>query len=364
LFVSSPESYDRLSRMTKQPPTPPPDSVREQAVHWFVRLHSGLATDDDRRAFEAWLATGPGHRREFEQVSRMWTALDDTQPLLETEIAKAEDLWASHGTAPEPASTWSWWPVRQTAAVGAALSLVLLTTWWWTGLPDTIRYETAKGAQQQVRLADGSTVLLNTGTQLTVQISRSERIITLERGEAWFTVEHERRPFTVQAANGSIRDIGTQFLVNKAAGVVNVSVWEGSVEVGVRPTIQSSSASAPVILQAGQQISYDADGRIAHASAFDRDSLGSWREGTLVFRSQPLEQVLAEVARYRSEEIRLLDPALATFPVSGVFHVRDLDRFIQTLQESLPVRVHRVHGTLIVIEPAPALPNPPVSSHR
>ncbi|WP_155970151.1 FecR family protein [Nitrospira japonica] len=364
MFVSSPESYDHLSRMTEQPPTPPPDSVREHAVHWFVRLHSGLATDDDRRAFDAWLAIRQDHRREFEQISRMWTTLDDTQPLLEAEIAKAEDLWKRHDSAPGTTSTWSWWSVRQTAAVGAALSLVLLTTWWWTGLPDTIRYETAKGAQQQVRLADGSTVLLNTDTQLTVQISRSERIITLDRGEAWFTVEHERRPFTVQAGNGSIRDIGTQFLVNKAADAVNVSVWEGSVEVGIRPTGESSSAAAPVILQAGQQTSYGTDGSIAHASAFDRDSLGSWREGTLIFRSQALERVLAEVARYRSEEIRLLHPALASIPVSGVFHIRDLDRFIQTLQDSLPVRAHRVHGTLIVIEPAPVSSNPSVLSHR
>jgi len=350
--------------MTEPSPTPPPDSVREQAVHWIVRLHSGLATDDDRRAFDAWLASGPEHRREFEHVSRMWTALDDTQSLLQAEIAKAEDLWASHGTAPESVSKWSWWSVRQMAAVGAALSLVLITAWWWTGLPDTIRYETAKGAQQQVRLADGSKVLLNTDTQLTVQISRSERVITLNRGEAWFTVEHERRPFTVQAANGSIRDIGTQFLVNKAAGAVNVSVWEGSVEVDVRAAAKSSTASPPVILHAGQQTSYHADGRMSDAIAFDRDSLGSWREGKLIFRSQPLEQVLAEVARYRSEEIRLLDPALAAFPVSGVFHVKDLDRFMQTLQDALPVRVHRVHGGLIVIESAPVSSNPPALSHR
>jgi transmembrane sensor len=202
--------------MTKQTSTPPPGSLREQAVHWIVRLHSGIATHDDRRAFDMWLASSPEHRREYEHVSRMWAALEDTQSLLQTEIDKAEELWTHYDTHRRLASTWSWWSAGQTAAVGTAVILVLATVWWWTGLPQTIGYETAKGAQQRVLLADGSTVMLNTDTKLTVQYSRRERVVTLDRGEAWFTVEHDlRRPFTVQAANGSIRDIGTQFLVNK-----------------------------------------------------------------------------------------------------------------------------------------------------
>lgn len=334
-------------------------------MHWIVRLHSGIATHDDRRAFDTWLASGPEHRREYEQVSRMWAALDDTQSLLQTEIDKAEELWTGYDTHRRLASTWSWWSAGQTAAVGTAVILVLATVWWWTGLPQTIGYETAKGSQQRVLLADGSTVMLNTDTKLTVQYSRAERVVTMERGEAWFTVEHDlRRPFTVQAANGSIRDIGTQFLVNKLTGAVRVSVWEGVAEVEVPASSGPVSRSRPVTLHAGQQISYDADGRMSGMVAFDRDSLGSWRDGKLIFRSLPLEQVLAEVSRYRSEEIRLLDPALAAFPVSGVFHVKDLDRFMQTLQDALPVRVHRVHGSLIVIEPAPVSLNPSALSHR
>lgn len=76
--------------------------------------------------------------------------------------------------------------------------LLLVTGWWWTGLPEIMLYETAKGAQQQIVLADGSTVTLNTDTKLTVEFSRRERSIRLDQGEAWFTISHDkRRPFTV-----------------------------------------------------------------------------------------------------------------------------------------------------------------------
>lgn len=232
--------------------------------------------------------------------------------------------------------------------------LLLVTGWWWTGLPEIMLYETAKGAQQQIVLADGSTVTLNTDTKLTVEFSRRERSIRLDQGEAWFTVSHdERRPFTVQAANGTIRDIGTQFIVTKSAQGVQVSVWEGIVEIRVHASDGLGSTSRPLTLHSGRQISYGADGLLSSIVAFDRNSVGSWREGKLIFRSQPLKQVLAEVARYRTEDIRLVDPSLEAFPVSGVVRLQDLGAFLQTLQDALPVRVQRVHDQLITVDRAP-----------
>jgi transmembrane sensor len=337
--------------MTEHIPTPVPGSAREQAVRWIVRLQSGAVTGDDRRAFDAWLAAQPEHRSEFEQVSKMWTTLDDARSLLSEEIDKSEVLWAHHAAHRQSASRWLWW--TRAATVGSVLALLLATAWWWTGLPETVLYETAKGAPRQETLADGSIVTLNTDTKLTVQMSRAERLIRLERGEAWFTVSHdERRPFTVQAANGRIRDIGTQFIVTKSALDVQVSVWEGLVEVDAHAT--DGAPSHPVTLHGGQQLSYGTDGRLSGVVAFDQSTVGSWREGKLIFRSQPLKQVLAEVARYGTEDIRLLDPSLDAFPVSGVFNIQDIEQAMHTLQASLPIRVRRVHDHLIIVERAPA----------
>ncbi|MDN5941643.1 MAG: FecR family protein [Nitrospira sp.] len=341
--------------MTQQNPTAPSGSLREQAVRWIVRLHSGSATSDDRREFDTWLASSPEHRREFDAVSRMWGVLDDAQPLLQSEIQKAEDLWADHDASRRPASRWSWWRWGQAATAATALLLLLVTGWWWTGLPETILYETAKGAQRQVTLADGSTVSLNTDTRLAVEFSRHERSIRLERGEAWFTVSRdEKRPFSVQVANGTVRDIGTQFIVNKSSNDVRVSVWEGVVEVDAHASDAPGLASQPVRLHSGQQLSYGADGLMSEIEAFDRNRAGSWKEGKLVFRSQPLKQVLAEIARYRTEDIRLLDPSLEEFPVSGVFNIQDLDHVVETLQASLPISARLVRDNLILIERVPA----------
>lgn len=351
--------------MTQQHTASASDSLRDQAIRWIVRLRSGAATSGDRRDFDAWLASNPEHRREFDEVSRMWAVLDNAQPLLQSEIQKAEDLWADHDASRRPASRWSWGRCGQGATVGMALLLLLVTAWWWTGLPEPILYETAKGARQQIILADGSTLTLNTDTKLTVQYARHERLIRLHRGEAWFTVRHdERRPFTVQVANGTIRDIGTEFVVNKSADGVRVSVWEGIVEVGVLGERGGARIAHPALLHAGQEVSYGADSHMSAIGAFDRNQLGSWREGKLVFRAQPLKQVLAEIARYRPEEIRLLDARLEEFPVSGVFNIGDIDQAMQVLQDALPVRAQRVRDNLIIVERASVSSTTPAMSHR
>jgi transmembrane sensor len=96
---------------------------------------------------------------------------------------------------------------------------------------------------------------------------------------------------------------------------------------------------------------------------FNQERVGSWKEGKLVFRSYPLKQALVEIARYRPEELRLLDPTLTECPVSGVFNIQGLDHAIDTLQAALPIRAQRVRDDLIYIERALAL-SPASMSHR
>ena len=50
-----------------------------------------------------------------------------------------------------------------------------------------------------MRLADGTTVLLNTATQLEVAFTEDERLVRLAKGQALFDVQPGEVPFTVEA---------------------------------------------------------------------------------------------------------------------------------------------------------------------
>jgi transmembrane sensor len=338
-------------------PTGPP--ARQQAIRWMVRLRSGNATPCEQDEFVAWLAENPAHRHEFEQLSIMWRTLDAAKPLFETELNRVEAGYQSDPTTRRmhhrPQAAW-WLPT----AGALAACFILAATWWLVLTPETVRYQTAKGEQRQVNLADGSSVFLNTASEIVAQFSDSERLVVLDHGEAWFAVRHdETRPFRVQAANGAVQDIGTQFIVNKSAEKVLVSVLEGTVEVRVVASPGSLRAAKPAVLHDDEQIWYDADGRLSSIGSFNRSMIGAWREGKLIFQSQPLEQVLAEIARYRPEEIRVIDPGLKGTPVSGVFNIHDIRSFVQALQDALPIQATWVNPQLVIVERAPVAATPP-----
>lgn len=341
--------------------------VRDQAVRWKVRLQSGDATSIDHDQLDAWLAEHPTHRQEFERLSNMWNTLDRTKPLLEVELGEAEALWEQDHSNLVPASRLPLWQWSRLPVPASALAVFLLvTSWWWLAQPPAaILYQTTKGEQREVALADGSLVMLNTETKIAVQFSNKTRSVLLDQGEAWFTVTHDqRRPFRVQVANGAIRDIGTQFIVNKSAQKVQVSVLEGIVEVGLIASGESSGTPRPTILHQGEQVWYGTDGHLSEIGPFNRTTVGAWKEGKLIFQAQPLEEVLMEVARYRSEEIRLLDPSLPGIPVSGSFNIKNLESFAQALEDALPIHTTRVTPQLVIVERAPASPKKSKTSTR
>ena len=347
-------------------PNPPSDSSspREQAIRWMIRLHSGEATDADRGQLDAWLAAHPTHLQEFKQLTTMWNTLDRTKPLLEMELQEAVAVYRSGSTSVRrPYFLRAGWLPAATGVL--AILLIFLATWWLTLSPKTIHYHTAKGEQRQVVLEDGSLVILNTASELITQFSDNERVVMLDHGEAWFEVRHdERRPFRVQVANGAVEDLGTEFIVNKSSEKVVISVLEGIVEVRVLAAGTSPTAARPATLHHGEQVWYGADGRLSAIGSFNRSTVGAWRDGKLIFQAQPLEHVLIEMGRYRSEEIRVLDPDLKNIPVSGVFNIRDLQSFVQALQDALPLQATWVNPQLVIVERKPAAAIRPTVSTR
>lgn len=320
----------------------------DEALRWFVRLHSGDCTGPDRRAFNEWLASRETHRLEYQRVVSLWTDMDGLkrEPFPELDHARLS------GRSVAMARLYA------SGVMAAILTALIVGAWWWTTLRVVAtEYRTAKGEQRTVVLPDGSTIAMNTDTALSVQLSGSRRTVVLREGEALFTVAHDAgAPFEVLAGGGRARDIGTQFAVHKQAGRVDVSVLEGLVEVeahaGRKPDGRSSASSDRRVLAKGEGLWYTDDGRLGAIEPVDANIVMAWVHGKLIFESRPLAGVLREISRYRAGEIRLIDENLGALNVSGVFDVHDLEGFFRALEKTLPVKVTRVNGQLAIVEAA------------
>ena len=121
--------------------------------------------------------------------------------------------------------------------------------------------ETAVGEQRTVTLPDGSSVELNTASQVAIRYTARTRAVQLTRGEAHFTVASDRsRPFSVHAAGRVVTAVGTAFTVQLRRDAVEVTVAEGRVRLAESQAatsgIESIEPDIPLpALEAGQSAS-------------------------------------------------------------------------------------------------------------
>jgi transmembrane sensor len=196
-------------------------------------------------------------------------------------------------------------------------------------------YATGKGERQRITLADGSIVDLNAESQLRVSFASSERRVVLGEGEAIFDVTHDaRRPFKVEATGRVVRVVGTQFDVRNRQGQLTVTVASGRVQV--RP-IAAAATGRAFLLTPGQRLEIDRTGA-EELIQVDPQEAFSWRSGRLVYRGQPLSEVVADLNRQFPKQIDIDDPELGRMPITGVIVLDEQQAVLTRLSLMLPIR--------------------------
>jgi transmembrane sensor len=228
----------------------------------------------------------------------------------------------------------SWIAAAAALAACAAVAAFVAPRLIGGGQPEPVVYATAPGETRTVALADGSRIVLNSGTRLSVALTNQRRSVTLDRGEAAFAVAHDpARPFVVAAADRQIRDIGTEFNVLRTDGRLTVTVRQGVVAVDPAPQAQGETMQ----LTAGQQLVH-AEGQAASTiAAVDPEHAFAWRAGRLVYQDRPLGEVAADLGRYFQRPIHV-DAAIVSMRFTGVLFIDDQEAMVRRLEKFLPIR--------------------------
>ena len=175
--------------------------------------------------------------------------------------------------------------------------------------------------------------------------SRDARRVTLDQGQAVFDVAHApRRPFTTAAGDRTVRVVGTQFDVRRLGGKLSVTVARGAVEV--RPA--EGAAGRAFRLHPGQRLDHQEGAAVARIAPAEAEEVLGWRRGRLVYREQPLSDVVADLNQQFATPIRIEDPALASTPISGVLVLDDQSAVIQRLALLVPIRAVRSHAGVVL----------------
>ncbi len=156
-----------------------------------------------KRSSNSGFPNPPAHRMAYWRVKSAWDRAQRLHVLRTPAGDAAKEEWAPRLP-----------PIfARTAAALALLVGVGTAALVFTSSPRETAYATGVGGREVVALSDGSKIELNTNTSLRVRLSKRERSVILEKGEAFFQVKHDaNRPFTVLAGNRRITDIGTKFV--------------------------------------------------------------------------------------------------------------------------------------------------------
>ncbi|MCC9006307.1 FecR family protein [Pseudomonas putida] len=228
------------------------------------------------------------------------------------------------------------------AAKASLLSLLVAGSLWWLDPAwHTEPVRVAVGAQRELVLADGSQVLLDSGSRLQIERHLRSRQLELLEGQARFTVVHADAPFIVHSQGVRVRDIGTVFDVRSDVRGVRVGVLEGAVEVGI-----GHGAVQP--LRAGQQL-LAAAGELGEVQAVASGAMEAWRSSVLRFDGTPLRDAIVDLQRYSEVPLRLADERTGGLRLSGEFDSRQVRALLEQLPAVLPVTVVRAADGGLVI---------------
>jgi len=191
-------------------------------------------------------------------------------------------------------------------------------------------------------MADGSKVILNTDSQIHVEVNQHERRVDLERGEAFFEVAKDAsRPFVVHAGNKRVVAVGTQFSVRREADDLQVVVTEGKVRI-------ESSGSPQAVVAGTVARASEAGVLLKKEDIAQAEESLSWRTGTLVFREMTLADAVDEFNRYNTHKIVIEDASVGSLEVAGSFRADNVDAFVRLLARGYPLRVEQHNDELII----------------
>lgn len=316
-----------------------------------AKLFWGDSTEIDLESCNGWRSKDREYQQEFLANAHFIADIED--------LGNDQELMAlleRPVSTKKPVYLWKWF---------LAVSMVLLSLGLGLGFLEkpeiekftADRYVSTVGEVKHINLTDGSRISMNSGSEILVSMTDSERLIVLRRGEAYFDVSKDSvRPFSVLAGESRVTALGTAFNVRKSNTSLQVIVEQGV--VCIHPDSEPVSYTAPLIggligsqespvqapalfkVVAGEFVNLDTEKNvISGENHIEVSSHLTWRKGYLEFVRKPLYLVVSEINRYSARKILVEDPEIMMLEVSAVIPITQINQALRNMEAVFPIKV-------------------------
>ena len=311
-------------------------AVLDAAIAWQLCLDCGNGSEIEQAEFSKWYGASEEHARAWLQLGMLDHRFSSATPPARNALLKARS------------------GVQQVRKIGGGLASIALVfgltlfvgkdflpvDYWMAD------QRTATGEQRQLRLADGTLLNLNTHSAVDVRFDQTTRRIILQEGEIMVQTGHgDPRPFIVQTRDGSLRALGTRFLVRREDDGTRLSVLQSRVAAHPENSVDE------IIYNEGQQVLMHRDhlGQMLAVNA----GADAWTRGMLVLDNVRLADMVRELNRYRRGHLGV-DPDVADLRISGSFALNNVELALNSLLPALPVKIEQHTPWWVTVSARPA----------
>lgn len=242
--------------------------------------------------------------------------------------------------------------LRRALAAAAVIMVTAMGYLLFNVRNEPIEFVATKGVKKQINLPDGTRAWLNSDSKLSYSVGFGKekiRAVYLE-GEAYFDVAEDKgRPFTISTDKITIKVLGTSFNVKAypeerktettlISGEIELSVNEGPhKKIIMKPNEKVEVTSSRI------ESDYDAlkeneptviIGSLSKVRVADKEYIqeASWIENRLIFKEEPLHELIPKLERWYNVNIALENSQLGNYKYTGSITEESLTQTLNALQ--------------------------------
>lgn len=292
------------------------------AADWFAMRRSGAMTPAQAAELEAWLSD-PDNRAALQAVERTWAVLgaarDEPDMLALREGAERAHRFPGRWALGAAAATLAAVLVLGAPQLAPALRQALPA-------PAEQTFSTGVGQMTTMTLPDGSVVTLDADTVLRMRENGRERLVTMDKGRAFFRVAHDpARPFSVVAGGKRVTAQGTAFDVRLTEDCFELVLVEGKVKVADSARFRRRQTAD---LEAGSRLLVESEGRW-DVTRVNVERETSWLRGWLTYDNERMGAIAQDLNRHSRKKVVIRDEAVAATPMMGAFKPGDVEGFVR-----------------------------------
>lgn len=309
---------------------------------WF----EGTLSREQREKVEKWKEASEENRQLFTDSFRAWEELEQLRLMKKYDAEKALHQVNSKIKKHSGINIWTFF---QKVAAILVIPLLLTTLYFAhkrssTPVPAESfvawhTLETPAGMRSEFILPDSTKVHMNSRTRLSYPLSfngdiREVRLL----GQAYFEVtRNQEAPFIVNTGKVNIEVTGTEFIASNYPHehLSEIVLVEGGISLFQGDFTQSKKTITRMI--PGQRAILKAGDNRLITSTVDVQKYRAWKEGILMFRDDPMPEVVLRLNRWFNVDIKLTGPELKDYVYTATFEDESLSQVLELLKISAPI---------------------------